>query len=275
MSDTPIGIDLSNAKIDQFNQNMQDLYYTTRPEYEECQLRCKILNLVNDIWQTYLYETELDAMQDEYNKRYRDIITNKSFVELQSIPNPKHHNKPYRRYGPTQTHNNNKPESPEQSEQKDSNPNRSTSTNDADSNNESSSKEQEIFSGSEEKVSESNASGSDKDGDKDDNKDKDKDEQFNHWCTPIEGEEKVIIIREYEGGPIVKRVIIPSVMIFGSIAFGLDGFGSDIDLALPASISNPAVNAHKDTNYQSKLLKAFMSRFNLEMKKSSALGLKW
>ena len=35
------------------------------------------------------------------------------------------------------------------------------------------------------------------------------------------------------------------------------------------------MNAHKDTNYQSKLLKAFMSRFNMEMKKSSELGLKW
>lgn len=236
MSDSPIGIDLKPEKINEFNQNMQNLYYSNRPEYEECLLRCKILNLVNDIWQTHLYENELDLMQDEYNKRYRDIITEDTFVELESIPNPRHYNKPYKKYSQSPSDDNisKKPSasSEETKELKDDEESESGNGTDTKSRD----KDDLLTSGSEEK-SNYNKSMSSMTPKMNDNTDDD-DEQFNHWCTPIEGEKKVIIIREYEGGPVVKRVTIPSVMIFGSIAFGLDGFGSDIDLALPASISS-------------------------------------
>ena len=246
MSDSPVALNLDFDAIDKFNRNMQDLYYTARPEYEECLLRCKILNLINDIWQKHLYQNELDAMHDEHNNRYREIITNKTYVELESVPNPKHYNKPYKRYGPSST-TKSKPK-PNLNADSNSNDDTTTLTNDSDNNdnneseNDKSSKD-DIFSGSEEKIRESassaaSSSSDSKSDDNDNDKDKDDDELFNHWCTPVEGEQKVIIIREYEGGPIIKRVIIPSVMIFGSIAFGLDGYGSDIDIALPASISS-------------------------------------
>ena len=232
MSDSPVAINLEYETIDKFNRNMQDLYYTTRPEYEECLLRCKILNLINDIWQKYLYQNELDSMHDEYNNRYRDIITNKTYVEMESIPNPQHYNKPYKRYGPPST---TKSKSKlklklklKSSPNADSNSNDDTAAsfisvnndNNESENDKSMASKDDIFSGSEEKIRESassaaSSSDSKSINDNDNVRNKDDDESFNHWCTPIEGEKKVIIIREYENGPIIKRVIIPSVMIFG------------------------------------------------------------
>eukprot|EP01083_Nonionella_stella_P297198 1009428_1 len=95
------------------------------------------------------------------------------------------------------------------------------------------------------------------------------------WCTPTIAAQKVIIIREYENGPIIKKIIIPPVVIFGSIAFGLDGSGSDIDLALPAGVYTQSVNAHLDTSKQVKLLREFETRFQLNINKSKCLGFKW
>jgi len=192
MSDSPIGIDLKPEKINEFNQNMQNLYYSNRPEYEECLLRCKILNLVNDIWQTHLYENELDLMQDEYNKRYRDIITEDTFVELESIPNPRHYNKPYKKYSQSPSDDNisKKPSASSSEETKElKDDEESESGNGTDT--KSRDKDDLLTSGSEEK-SNYNKSMSSMTPKINDNTDDD-DEQFNHWCTPIEGEKKVII----------------------------------------------------------------------------------
>eukprot|EP01084_Bolivina_argentea_P157234 274001_1 len=95
------------------------------------------------------------------------------------------------------------------------------------------------------------------------------------WCTPIEGAKEVLVLREYENGPIMREIHIPSVMIFGSIAFGLDGIGSDIDIALPAGIYNQAVNAHLDTSRQVKLLREFEKRLRLYSSKSRKRGFNW
>jgi len=64
-------------------------------------------------------------------------------------------------------------------------------------------------------------------------------------------------------------------MIFGSIAFGLDGHGSDIDLALPAGVHKVAVSAHQDGAVQVRLLKEFMHRLKLNASLSRKAGFSW
>ena len=210
MSDQIIEVDLKRSEIIEINNNMQDLFYTTRPDYEECLLRCKILNLMNNIWQEYLIENEKDAMYDKLNKKYCDIITSSTFIQIVTINDNNDNNndndneeelKPYKKYPEDEL-----------------TPLASIKFNNTQNEKEKGKEEEE-----EEKLKNSH---------------KNKNESFNHWLTPIQGKSKKIIIYKYKDGPIIKEIEIPAVMIFGSIAFGLDGYGSDIDLALPASISS-------------------------------------
>ena len=165
---------------------MYDLFYTTRPEYSECELRWKVLTLFNDIWQSYLIEKEQKCMINKSDKKYAKIITDRTDIKIETIHSQK--TKPYRKYDT---------QSP-------------------------------LF-------------GANNDIDIDYKENSLYDDAANHWCTPIEGNEKVIIIRSEENGQIIKKITVPSVMIFGSIAFGLDGIGSDMDLALPAGIYSLAL----------------------------------
>jgi len=242
-----IEIVLPESTVTEFNHKMHEIFYSTRPGYDECMLRCTVLNLMNGIWQQYLIEKEQNAMINKSNKKYGDIITDKTSIEIVDIEGQ---HEPYRKFEEAHSSNTNPissdgSDSPNDHDQgPTTNPMTSSSTNPIPTTSNPSSKSPH-------------------------------DRQREVWCTPIEGKEQEIIIRETENGPIVKKIRIPSVMIFGSIAFGLDGRGSDIDLALPAGIDMPAVNAHQDGKVQVKLLKEFMNRLKLNMSSWHRLGLEW
>ena len=163
----PIDIHLHPDSSKSFDEQMKHLYYENRPNYDECLLRCKILALMNEIWQQYLIEKEENIMINKSNQKYAKIITEDTQIDIETIENTKC-TKPYKAK----------------------------------------------LNNSAEEI----------------------------WCTPIEGAKKAIVIREYENGPIIKKIIVPSIVIFGSISFRLDGIGSDIDLALPAGIHSMSVS---------------------------------
>ena len=192
MAESPIEIDVDSENALLFDHKMRDLYHGTRPEYEECLLRYKVLKLMNSIWQQYLIEKEQNAMINKSNTKYASIITDESSIEIETIENAK--TKPYQKYLDTAA---------------------TTMLSDGSNPSDGQNKHKNAMSS---------------------NGNPNPIKQRNVWCTPIEAAQKVIVIREFEGGPILKEVVIPSIMIFGSIAVGLDGHGSDIDLALPAGI---------------------------------------
>eukprot|EP00484_Ammonia_sp_Unknown_P027769 CAMPEP_0197040382 /NCGR_PEP_ID=MMETSP1384-20130603/17090_1 /TAXON_ID=29189 /ORGANISM="Ammonia sp." /LENGTH=555 /DNA_ID=CAMNT_0042471125 /DNA_START=100 /DNA_END=1767 /DNA_ORIENTATION=- len=237
MSDQAIDINADLQQVEEFNNNMHEMFYSSRPDYNECALRCKVLNLFNEIWQQYLIEKEQNAMINKSNPKYSSLIKDDSFIEIQTLETRKI--EPYRKR-----------------------------EGDLDSSPPSSSEETKSFTPPPSNSSRSVCSQHKK-------PQENLSDRTNFWCTPIQGNEKLIIIREYEQGPIIKRVLIPCVMIFGSIAFGLDGIGSDMDVALPASIDNPEVHAHSNSQLQAKLLKIFQQRLNLASRKCKALGLKF
>lgn len=206
MAEKPIELDLDRDTVYEFSERMRDLFYNTRPDYEECVFRCKVLKLINRIWQQFLIEKEQNAMINKSSAKYAKLITDDSAIDIEDIPDERT-GRPYQKYVDSHGH--------------------------ADST------------------------------------------QRNAWCTPIEATRKVIVIREYEDGPVVKRVEIPSVMIFGSIAFGLDGIGSDIDLALPAGVHKVAVSAHHDGALQVRLLKEFQHRLSLNASLCRKAGFVW
>eukprot|EP00485_Elphidium_margaritaceum_P013092 CAMPEP_0202694514 /NCGR_PEP_ID=MMETSP1385-20130828/8358_1 /ASSEMBLY_ACC=CAM_ASM_000861 /TAXON_ID=933848 /ORGANISM="Elphidium margaritaceum" /LENGTH=509 /DNA_ID=CAMNT_0049350377 /DNA_START=52 /DNA_END=1578 /DNA_ORIENTATION=+ len=233
-----ITINVNPKQVTQFDHRMTRLFYSSRPTHAECLLRCQILSFFNSMWQKYLIEQEQNAMVDPDNEHYQHLGLDLRHVVVEEHEIATHPMKPYRkrqrRDGVDDEHASNCSGNERKSD---------TSTDHA-------SQDKSETSGS--NVSDSNNSS-------------------DLWCTPLSGNDKLLIIKNGRTGTTLHQVRIPCVKIFGSIAFGLDGVGSDIDLAIPASVRNSQVDSHSDHDFQVSLLCAFERRLKFACAQSTKL----